>query len=534
MPTFRFVTAGESHGPALTAVVEGVPAGLPLRADDVDRELRRRQGGYGRGGRMRIESDRAEILSGVRHGETLGSPVSLLVRNRDWANWTEAMSPSRSTRWTTTRRCAGSSCRGPGHADLVGALKYGRTDARDVLERASARETAARVAAGAVAKRLLEELGITVGSHVVALGGIEARTPGVAAGGPERRVRPIAGPLPGRGGRGAMIDAIDAAKRAGDTLGGVVEVVARGVPAGLGSHVSWDRKLDGRLAGALMSIQAIKGVEVGLGFEAARAPARGCTTRSPWTPVGAGGRVRARGEPRRRAGGRDHHRAPLVVRAAMKPISTLMQPLQTVDLRTGEPAEAVRERSDVCAVPAAGVVARRWWRSCWPTRCWRSSAATRWRSPPQPGTATWTRSAPWRRSPEPDRRVVLVGMMGRGRRRRRGAGARLGWTHVDLDARWSAATAVRRPIFAEEGEARFRALEAEAAGALAGRARVVVSTGGGWGRTRRSAARPGRRGTPPARRFRPPRAVRRLLAERERRTRGRRCTWRRRGARSIR
>jgi chorismate synthase len=357
MPTFRFVTAGESHGPALTAVVEGVPAGLPLRAEDVDADLRRRQGGYGRGGRMRIESDRAEILSGVRHGETLGSPVTLLVRNRDWASWTEAMSAEPVPNADDDAAMRRVYHPRPGHADLVGALKYGRTDARDVLERASARETAARVAAGALARRLLAELGVTVGSHVTALGGIAAAAPealpddlnAASDRSPVRCLDPEA--------EGRMIDAIDAAKHAGDTLGGVVEVVARGVPAGLGSHVSWYRKLDGRLAGALMSIQAIKGVEVGLGFDAAMRPGSRVHDAIVRGEDGRGGGF---GRATNHAGGLEGGittGAPLVVRAAMKPISTLMRPLDTVDLRTGARAEAVRERSDVCAVPAAGVVA---------------------------------------------------------------------------------------------------------------------------------------------------------------------------------
>jgi chorismate synthase len=358
MPTFRFVTAGESHGPALTAVVEGAPAGLALSADDLDRELRRRQGGYGRGGRMRIESDRAEILSGVRHGQTLGSPITLLVRNRDWANWTDAMSPAPSDAEGDDDAMRRVFFPRPGHADLVGALKYDRTDARDILERASARETAARVAAGTVARRMLAELGITVGSHVASLGGIVAEVPAelpddlnaASDPSPVRCLDPEA--------EGAMIAAIDAAKRAGDTLGGVVEVVARGVPAGLGSHVSWDRKLDGRLAHALMSIQAIKGVEIGLGFEGSMRPGsrvHDAIVADPRNPR-SGGFGRARNNAGGLEGGITTGQ-PLVVRAAMKPISTLMQPLATVDLRTGEIAEAVRERSDVVAVPAAGVVA---------------------------------------------------------------------------------------------------------------------------------------------------------------------------------
>ncbi|HEX2092154.1 MAG TPA: chorismate synthase [Longimicrobiaceae bacterium] len=355
---FRFTTAGESHGPALVAVVEGVPAGLPLAPEEIDRELQRRQGGYGRGGRMRIESDRAEILSGVRHGETLGSPITLLVRNRDWANWTTAMSAEPLPEGEDEAGLRRVHLPRPGHADLVGVLKYGRSDARDILERASARETTMRVAAGAVARRLLAELGITIGSHVVALGGIRAELPGEL---PEE-LNAASDPSPVRcldpEAEGRMIEAIDAARREGDTLGGVVEVVAQGVPAGLGSHVSWDRKLDGRLAGALMSVQAIKGVEIGLGFEAAMR--RGSRVhdeivRDPGLD-GAGGFGRGSNHAGGLEGGITTG-APLVVRAAMKPISTLMRPLRTVDLRTGEAGEAVRERSDVCAVPAAGVVA---------------------------------------------------------------------------------------------------------------------------------------------------------------------------------
>lgn len=354
---FRFTTAGESHGPALTTIVEGVPAGLPLRAEEIDLELRRRQGGYGRGGRMRIESDRAEILSGVRFGETLGSPITLQVRNRDWENWTVPMSreavgeevDDEARRRVVQPR--------PGHADLVGVLKYRRTDARDILERASARETTVRVAAGAVARRLLAELGVSIGSHIVSLGGIVARPPEEL---PERLneasdISPVRCLDPEA--EGAMIDAIDAAKREVDTLGGVFEVVARGLPVGLGSHVSWDRKLDGRLAGALMSIQAIKGVEIGLGFEAAARPGSRVhdeITFDASQRLGGGyGRVR------NHAGGLEGGITtgqPLVCRVAMKPISTLMQPLRTVDLRTGKPVDAIRERSDVCALPAAGVV----------------------------------------------------------------------------------------------------------------------------------------------------------------------------------
>ena len=357
MPIFRFTTAGESHGPALLSIVEGLPAGVPVDPGFIDHELRRRQGGYGRGGRMRIESDAAELLSGVRHGETLGSPVAMRIANRDWENWREAMAADASGRdaeQTLSRRVR---MPRPGHADLVGILKYDRHDARDILERASARETAARVAAGALAKSLLSGIGVTVGSHVVALGDVQARKPDVLpddlnAASDASPVRCLDSDAEGR-----MIDAIDAAKRDGDTLGGIFEVVVRGLPVGLGSHVSWDRKLDGRLAGAVMSIQALKGVEIGDGF--AGSQRRGSRVHDEIafgrTDDATGGFDRGSN----RAGGLEGGITtgmPLVVRGAMKPISTLMQPLGTIDLDRGEPAEAVRERSDVCALPAAGVV----------------------------------------------------------------------------------------------------------------------------------------------------------------------------------
>ncbi len=370
----RFSTAGESHGKALVTIVEGLPAGLPVSAAQVDRELHRRMQGYGRGARMKIERDRIEWLSGVRAGETIGSPVAMLVPNRDWANWEDVMAheaeaPGELRRRRVTRPR-------PGHADLVGVLKYDRVDARDILERASARETTARVAAGALARRLLEEFGVEIGSHVVSLGGVVVSPPGGlpvplndAADKSEVRVLdPKAEP--------EIVRRIDAAKQAGDTLGGEVEVVARGVVVGLGSHVSWDRKLDGRLAGMLMAIPAVKAVEVGLGVEAARRPGSG--VHDPIDPM-EGERAKGRkgerdripppvpgdtrGGFRRRtnnAGGLEGGITtgePLVVRVAMKPISTLMSPLPTVDLTSGQPANAQSERSDVTAVPALGVIA---------------------------------------------------------------------------------------------------------------------------------------------------------------------------------
>jgi chorismate synthase len=355
---FRFVTAGESHGKGLVTIVEGVPAGLALDSEAIRLELARRQKGHGRGGRMKIEQDAAEILSGVRLGETLGSPIALLIPNRDWENWRRAMSPEpvpgasdEELRRVTLPR--------PGHADLAGTLKYGRRDARDILERSSARETAARVAAGAIARRLLAEFGVSVGSHVVSLAGVEARRPepdeypddidAAADRSPVRCLDATAEPR--------MIEAIDAARAAGDTVGGVFEVVARGLPVGLGSHVAWHRRLDARLAAALMSIQAMKGVEIGLGFEASRL--RGSQVHDeieadPGRRLSGGFRRRTN-----RAGGLEGgmtNGEPLAVRVAMKPLSTLMRPLESVDLDTGAAAAAVRERSDVTAVPAAGVV----------------------------------------------------------------------------------------------------------------------------------------------------------------------------------
>src|SRR5467141_2521665 len=268
--TFRFTTAGESHGRGLVGILEGIPAGLPVSAADVDVELKRRMGGYGRGARMKIESDRIEWLAGGRAGETLGSPIAMLVWNRDWEHWQDVMAPEADATPDPLGRRRQVTRPRPGHADLAGSLKYDRQDARDILERASARETVARVACGAVCKVLLEQFGVEVGSHVVELGGVVAQSPvpipqplnAASDASPVRCLDPEA--------EREMIARIDAAKAAGDTLGGVVEVVALGAPVGLGSHVSWDRKLDGRLAQALMSIPAVKGVELGLGFEAAR------------------------------------------------------------------------------------------------------------------------------------------------------------------------------------------------------------------------------------------------------------------------
>ncbi|MDB4888875.1 MAG: chorismate synthase [Gemmatimonadetes bacterium] len=354
----RFTTAGESHGQALISVLEGMPAGVPLLAEDVNTELARRQQGYGRGRRMQIERDTAELLSGVRAGETLGSPISMLIRNRDWANWLEIMDPApREGDAAGPRRRAVTRVR-PGHADLTGILKYDRDDARDILERASARETTARVAAGAIAKRLLAELGVTIGSHLVHLGGVDAVRPtempsDLNAASDESQLRTLDADA-----ERVMIERIDAAKKEGNTLGGICEVVVDGLPVGLGSHVSWDRKLDGRLGAAMMSIPAVKGVEIGMGFGAARVT--GAQVHDEIEP--APGRARAGGvrRPTNNAGGLEGGMTtgePLVIKVAMKPISTLMRPLGTVDMATGEAAKATAERSDVTAVPAMGVIA---------------------------------------------------------------------------------------------------------------------------------------------------------------------------------
>jgi len=352
----RFITAGESHGPALVSILEGMVAGLPLVAADVDAQLARRQQGYGRGRRMKIESDHAEFLSGVRAGETLGSPIAMLIQNRDWKNWQEIMDPAPrdgdpERKRTVTRPR-------PGHVDLSGMLKYDRDDARDVLERASARETTARVAAAAVCRRFLAEFGITLGSHVVHLGGVDAKRPdklpadlnAAADASPLRTLDEAA--------EKEMVARIDSAKADGNTLGGIAEVVCDGVPVGLGSHVSWDRKLDGRLAAAIMSIPAVKAVEIGLGVEAARRKGSDVhdEIESDERNVRAG-RVRRRTN---RAGGLEGgvtNGEQIVLRASMKPISTLMQPLGTIEMKTREPAQAVAERSDVTAVPAMGVIA---------------------------------------------------------------------------------------------------------------------------------------------------------------------------------
>jgi chorismate synthase len=353
----RFTTAGESHGPALVSILEGAPAGIPLLAADVNADLARRQMGYGRGRRMQIEKDSAELLSGVRAGFTIGSPIAMLIRNRDWENWRDVMDPAPNESDEGGERRRAVTRPRPGHADLSGMLKYDRHDARDILERASARETTARVAAGAICRKLLGELGITIGSHVVELGGVVA-----SAGELPREINETSDKSELRtldkSAEAEMIARIDAAKKDGDTLGGVCEVVCRGLPVGMGSHVSWDRKLDGRIGAAMMSIPAVKGVGIGIGFEAARL--RGSQVHDE---IHAAHDRPSTGDIERRtnrAGGLEGGMTtgePLVVRVAMKPISTLMKPLATLDMKTGDSASASVERSDVTAVPAMGVIA---------------------------------------------------------------------------------------------------------------------------------------------------------------------------------
>jgi chorismate synthase len=346
--SLRFTTAGESHGPGLTAIVEGLPAGLELGPEDVDRDLARRQLGHGRGGRMKIESDRAEVYAGIRHGRTLGSPVALRIVNRDFANWEERMSP-----WPVDGEVDEVHLPRPGHADLAGVQKFGHTDVRDVLERASARETAARVGAGALAKAFLRELGVEVRSHVVQIG--TAKAPERAELGvedfdevdesPVRCLDPAASD--------AMVAEIDAARKANESLGGVFEVRAFGLVPGLGSHLSWSERLDGRLGQAIMSIQAMKGVSIGDAFAMAGRVGSQAHDEIFWSEQ------RGFFRETNRAGGLEGgmtNGEQLVVRGAMKPLPTLTQPLRSVDIETKEPAAALRERTDSCTVPAAGVV----------------------------------------------------------------------------------------------------------------------------------------------------------------------------------
>ncbi len=343
----RYLTAGESHGCALVGILEGLPAGLEISEDYINDQLRRRQQGYGRSTRQQIEADRGQILSGIRFGKTLGSPVALLIENKDWQNWKQIMEPEGAPSGEEV------SVPRPGHADLSGAIKYGHSDIRNVLERSSARETAMRVALCTLARRLLAELEILVASHVVSIGEAEAQTSvtevntlnELADRSPVRCIDPET--------EKAMLEQIDRAGQQGDSLGGVFEVIVSGLPVGLGSYVHWDRKLDGLLAQALTSIQAIKAVEFGLGFKAAKIPGSAvhdqiyCGQQGYYRETNNAGGIE---------GGMTNGQ-PIVIRAAMKPIPTLTTPLRSVDTKTKQPASAHKERSDICAVPAASVVA---------------------------------------------------------------------------------------------------------------------------------------------------------------------------------
>jgi len=374
MNTLRYITAGESHGRALAGILEGVPSGLPISAEDIDRDLKRRQGGYGRGGRMKIESDYSEILSGVRWGKTIGSPITLLIENRDYENWFEGMSSDINAEGSippVTRPR-------PGHADLPGAIKYDQHDIRNILERSSARETAMRVALGAIARKFLSEFNMKIGSYVIQIGKVKASSE-FKVQSSEKELLSLFGRVekslvrcPNDTASKGMIKHIDKAVKEGKSLGGIFEVFAIGVPIGLGSHIQWDRRLDGRLARALMSIQAIKGIEIGPGFEMSGKFGSEVMDEIFYSPPhpplakggSRGGNIHGRGmlgfyRKTNFAGGIEGgmtNGMPIILRAAMKPIPTQRKPLRSVDIITGKSVEAAYERSDVCAVPAAGVI----------------------------------------------------------------------------------------------------------------------------------------------------------------------------------
>lgn len=353
--TMRYLTAGESHGPQLTTILEGVPAGLPLTVEDINDDLARRQKGHGRGRRMQIEKDTVDILSGVRHGQTLGSPITLAVTNDDWKHWTKIMGIeplSQEDQEEVKRKVTKPR---PGHADLNGAIKYGHRDMRNVLERSSARETTVRVAAGAVARKFLAELGIKVAGHVTEIGGVKA-APQPIKNLDDLKAQTEASPVRcyDKKVEQEMMDAIDTAKENGDSIGGIVEVIVEGVPAGVGSYVHYDRKLDAKVAASIMSINAFKGVEFGVGFQAASLPGSKVHDEIAWSEDR--GYYRLSNNLGGFEGGMTTG-MPIVVRGVMKPIPTLYKPLQSVDIDTKEPFQASIERSDSCAVPAASVVA---------------------------------------------------------------------------------------------------------------------------------------------------------------------------------
>lgn len=369
MSHLRFLTAGESHGKTLIGILEGIPSGLPISAEDIDRDLKRRQGGYGRGARMKIESDRVTILSGVRWGKTIGSPVTLYIENKDWKNWIEGMSPD-----STNKDSIPSVTRPrPGHADLAGAIKYSQHDLRNILERSSARETTAKVALGAIAKRFLEEFGVSIGSYVIQIGNIKVQRLKKKLQSSEKvllslfeKAEKSAVRCADEETSGKMVKLIDMVTQERNSLGGIFEVFVTGVPIGLGSHIQWDKRLDGRLAQALMGIQAIKGVEVGFGFDIARHLGSEVMDEIFYRAKNReqrASREKSQGDGFYRktnfAGGIEGgmtNGMPIIIRAAMKPIPTLKKPLRSVDITTKKPVEATYERSDICAVPAAGVI----------------------------------------------------------------------------------------------------------------------------------------------------------------------------------
>lgn len=379
MSHLRFLTSGESHGKALIGILEGIPSGLSLSEDDIDRDLKRRQGGYGRGARMKIESDHAEILSGVRSGKTIGSPITLLIENKDWKNWIDVMSVERRSPDAESEKITRPR---PGHADLAGAIKYGTHDIRNILERSSARETAMRVALGAITKKFLSDFDVNIGSYVVQIGNVKIQNSKLKTQNSPNELLSLFkkaedSPVrcPDKKVSEKMIKLIDKAAKEGNSLGGIFEVFVTGVPVGLGSHIQWDKRLDGRLAQALMSIQAIKGIEVGFGFDMAkhfgsevmdeifyRASSKEQRAKGLHSQLPTPNSEFATGFYRKTnyAGGIEGgitNGMPIILRAAMKPIPTLKRPLRSIDIVTKEQVEAAYERSDICAVPAAGVIA---------------------------------------------------------------------------------------------------------------------------------------------------------------------------------
>jgi chorismate synthase len=360
MATLRYLTAGESHGRALIGILEGIPSGLSLSADDIGRDLGRRQGGYGRGGRMKIESDRAEILSGVRWGKTIGSPLTLIIENKDYKNWGEGMSSDATAQGSIPAVISPR----PGHADLSGAIKYDQHDLRNILERSSARETAMRVALGAVAKKFLAEFNVAIGSYVIRIGKVQSSKFKVQSSKTTllsffKKAEKSPVRCPDEVASRKMMQLIDKALREGDSLGGIFEVFATGTPTGLGSHIQWDKKLEGRLAQALMSIQAVKGVEIGLGFEMSRRFGSEVMDEIFYESSKFKGQSSKFYRKTNSAGGIEGgitNGMPIILRAVMKPIPTLRKPLRSVDITTKKSVRAAYERSDICAVPAAAVI----------------------------------------------------------------------------------------------------------------------------------------------------------------------------------